>query len=1260
MKRGGKRQRNLPWLAALWLVGTAVVWGQTPTDEGMVTMKVGPDEEWLRPGVSAVTAIARDGTKIPATVVGVDEASNRVVRFQRHAEETWYWLYDPEMEPDVSDQELLGRLQDAVDVAFYVRMKQTDTAVPPESPAWIPGYRVRYRVRLIGDYLSSPTETVIVRLPTGGWLKPDGTDVLVTTAVGRRRPAIVLSHDPQGDTLVQFRRHEGERWYWVYASNPEATEVDPALLQRIADARKAAEETALRKMAALKVAGERVGIYRNKALAIEKERDTEKRAQQERAEWLKLLPERETAVSNAAARVAAAKDKAEKTAAELAPLQKPANEKTARAVEIEKQVAAARQALTEAATAVEAAKQQGDQAAVAAAENARASAEKKLTAAEEAAKAAQEEAQAARIAAEPALRAQADAQKELADAEAAQTGARNAVAEAQMRITELEGMISKAQAAAAALAPEIEPLQKAAEEAQAAADRAAAEAAAAEQTHLKLALEADPRLHQEGLTVEFREWAGDDLGRWAAVVEGLQQSSNIVGSAIARQVLHVGNPFQPSSPRRFAASYRGFLQIDTPGVYSFFVNSDDAAFLFINQYKVYSRAGFNRPITGVHNIYAVGADIQLEAGVYPFEVHHVVGNTPDGQGLCALAWLRPGSKQWEFVPPTAFRHAAIGAVTAVEAWDGGPLAVFDYGVDDAFTADGLTLYLVRFEAQHGGIVSDHVEWSFGDGARRRGASATHLYVRPGDVTVTLKSHPKMPAFQRRCHIWAPPTPSSPHSLARAVSVLNQTDLSALGRLLLDDMYHFLLICGQPERWPAMERVCRELLKDAKLDVAYRADVRASLMEAMARQGRGREALAELDAALAEMKGVRSAEAQVLMGAANVAWNSLRDLAAAEGFYARVIRENERARLPLVRRAAVAWADMYLEAGDTAKAAATYRLAAGLGRGGPGGERLTDAVTRGALLRVAEQQLKSGNPRQSLRLLRRIEEEFPEQKMEGLYRFLRAEADRIGGRYDAAVRNYEAVLEMRQWAGYQPAALAGLADTYRRMGDEKQALEWYRRTAESFPAFFEERQLSNTVALLENQLARREAQGEGATNTPPVWTPFAGYMQDFEGLAGQTNRLGRAYLLPAMGLVGPHVAFVDAQSGTGVEWDLDGLKLHLQNILGGGKVWLEFWYRDTAGISPEIQPRVRAWMATLAPGAHPNHATDAREVRLEPTFGRWRKVATRLNLPQTQDAVAKIVLAELAGLYEVDGVSVRPITDREEDAFLTFVEGVDPQ
>src|SRR5437868_2918128 len=92
--------------------------------------------------------------------------------------------------------------------------------LPGKTPAWIDGYRLRWPLRVIGDPAKQTAQSVITSLPTGGWLKPDASDVAVQTATGELLPVTVLSHDPAGETVIQFPRKGNDPWYWACGVNP--------------------------------------------------------------------------------------------------------------------------------------------------------------------------------------------------------------------------------------------------------------------------------------------------------------------------------------------------------------------------------------------------------------------------------------------------------------------------------------------------------------------------------------------------------------------------------------------------------------------------------------------------------------------------------------------------------------------------------------------------------------------------------------------------------------------------------------------------------------------------------------------------------------------------------------------------------------------------------------------------------------------------------------------------------------------------------
>ena len=357
----------------------------------------------------------------------------------------------------------------------------------------------------------------------------------------------------------------------------------------------------------------------------------------------------------------------------------------------------------------------------------------------------------------------------------------------------------------------------------------------------------------------------------------------------------------------------------------------------------------------------------------------------------------------------------------IEGAEGAPAMTFAWGVDDTLSTPGLTLHLVRFEAHGSGPDAARVQWDFGDGTRGAGRTATHVYFKPGEYRVTLRAGAGAPPVTQRIYVWTAPIPTSPHSLGRAVELLSADDWSHWNEQRFNSAFDFLLVSEQPNRWPLVEKLARQLLAQPDLDVKRRVALQTTLLEAHARQGRGAETLKLLEEALKTAGKVASLKVAVMLKGADVQWNYLREFPKAAQLYEGIVQDHRNLSLPAVREAAIHWGDLLTQSGDLVQAAERYRLAKSLG-----GERFaatgqSEAIQRGALLRITEQKLRSGDVRGTRLLLERLELEFPEQKLEGLYRFLRAETDRFAGRYEDAIRHYEVLLKLRQWAGFRDRA-----------------------------------------------------------------------------------------------------------------------------------------------------------------------------------------------------------------------------------------------
>jgi len=859
--------------------------------------------------------------------------------------------------------------------------------LPEQAPPWLAGYQLRYTLRVVGDVTKSTSKTIVVRLPTGTWLRPDGADVAVQAADGTALPVAVLSHATTGDALIQFPRHGNDVWYWVSAVNPAA----------------------------------------------------------------------------------------------------------------------------------------------------------------------------------PAAAAQ--------------------------------------------------PLP-------------------------------------EGIVLEVRDWkVGGDMTSWNAVRAELTKSDPVIGNAFVAEIAQNSNPARPATPRNYAVTYRGYLNIKQDGIYRFFVNAEDASFLFIDGFKVCDRPGSNARIIGNVPTKSIGSDLELKAGVHPVEVYQVLAENPATYGGCLLLWVPPGAKVWAVAPREAFAQPDVALVAGVEAPGPATAAVFECGIDDCLvTAGGATLHLVRFEAQGDLPEQDsQIVWDFGDGTVATGRSVRHVYFASGDYKVSLSCFGPLPPFQRRVHVWAAPGAISPFSVGLIIKSL-AADWRTLPIERQDQILDFLFTCDHPDRWPFIAQLAQERLKAAGLDPQFRARLYRSWIEALGYTGRPNDVQPVVAQALKEFAKLPTLQVGIELAEGLVYQRQFKDADEASRKYEAMLTKHRRLEHPDVRLAAIRWGDVSAEAGDSRRAAELYKIAATLGGEGFLASASSDAVTRGALLRVAEQKLRKGDIIETRQLLDKIELNYPEQKLEGLYRFLRAESDRYAGRYEDALRNYEVLLHLKQWAGFRDRALHGIADCYARMDDLPQALRWFSQLEKTHPAYYEKQKLADQQKLLLARQGRIAAQP--TDGGPPVKPPrFKDFRTGFEPQEPEWfGKPDNFKIVPGLGFGGPYVGLLDTYP---IYFGYMTYNRPLAHLTPGGHFWVEFWYReDLFDMFPGFTPHMFMYLYGEGTQLHPTRGQGA--CYPERSLGAWRKAGYVLDAPPAIDG--RLSMSTLAiGAIQIDALSVQAVTDRQLDALSNFIE-----
>lgn len=861
--------------------------------------------------------------------------------------------------------------------------------LPPQSPAWIDGFQVRWPIRVLGHASQLPSKTVLVSLPTGGWLKPDASDLVVQSANGKLLPAAVLSHHPFGETIVQFFRDGDENWYWIYG---------------------------------MRTAGAVVG-------------------------------------------------------------------------------------------------------------------------------------------------------------------------------------------------PVVDPKK-------------------------------DATFH-EGITMECREWKGDALDAWPKVREGLEKSPIVLANGIVSDVVQNTNPGRPDVPENFAVSYRGAMKIEKEGTYRFILNGDGATFLFINGFKVFERPGANRPVGGgkVSELDKVAGKVDLKPGVHYFEAFQAAGPNPQYQGTLALAWSPPGQTKFAFFPHTSIVPAMTARTAAAEFRPANPGVFFTCGLDDTFDVAGLKLFLMRFEAQ--GAIGDPEKliWDMGDGTQRKGRSVVHCWFKEADLDVAVRGG-SMPPFRRKFRVWAEPGSLSPYSLEDAVIALGEMDWKKLDVDRVRQIFSFLVSCEQPNRWPLLDKVASHLLEQKDLDLEAKSQLIVGRMEALANLGKATEALTLADQSMKDFAKVAPLAVRLQMAVAAIHQYRFKDYAASSKIYKKILDDNSRVEHPNLRLAAVRWGDLFAENGDLLRADETYRLAATLGGEKATGGGTTDASARGALLRIAEQKLKAGEIVATRQLLQKLELEFPGRRLDGLYCFLKAESDRLSGRYEEAMRSYEMIFKLPQWAGYKDRATFGIADAYFRMGNLGESKKWFAVLQDAFPKQFEEKKGGDLVKLIDRRLERTEKD-----KRPPVAEMrFAIEPDDPPWIQMTYFNVVRAPSMQGEHCLITPQPFVPAT----VDWFGKA-----ENLVPGGTYQVDVWYRDLLYVPPPAPHQISFVTFNLIKEGEAGDGVGATGHIHRNVPHAWHKTSMKLKVPMDQDFRFRFRINNVWGSMILDRLTIRLVGDRREDSLIEFLEGGKP-
>jgi TolA-binding protein len=501
---------------------------------------------------------------------------------------------------------------------------------------------------------------------------------------------------------------------------------------------------------------------------------------------------------------------------------------------------------------------------------------------------------------------------------------------------------------------------------------------------------APPWTGTAGLLLETRRWRACDLHSLASVREALAAAQPL-GSDYVPAVAHRFNPFAPA-PEPFLSAYRGTLQIEAAGKYQFFTSSQDCSFLLIDGAQVVAAPGAHGP-TGDARI---RGEVALATGAHPFEYVHAAA----GPEACMLAaWQPPRAANPEAIPPAAFgadevAHLAAGPPRvrvkgslpdfAVEVAGEVPLADSDVPLIRVHFRDASA----RSAAGRG-----RFRWDFGDGETAEAVDPVHVYLHPGLYAVKMAAGSGPLALESASGVDVhralvlPDAKKPPDQLADYLPVLDKYDPAKLDPAALVQLVRAYEQAGQEARAARVGKAA--LLAERPPPDESAAHTLATLVGPLLRDRLDDPASAQ---AVWQAAG-RAVERQ--------AWKAECEIEAADTCLNDLLQRGETkqlldaaaARLPrnddpaLASRLHRVRGDWLARGGDKEQARAAYAQADAVWTSRR--SKVEQEAWRGAYSRSAEAFLRDKELDRALAELRRWQDEFPADKLEGYLPLLQA-------------------------------------------------------------------------------------------------------------------------------------------------------------------------------------------------------------------------------------------------------------------------------
>lgn len=548
-----------------------------------------------------------------------------------------------------------------------------------------------------------------------------------------------------------------------------------------------------------------------------------------------------------------------------------------------------------------------------------------------------------------------------------------------------------------------------------------------------------------GLLLETRHWTNFNLNRLDALREAWNASTSY-GKGYVPSVFHRFNPFWPD-PDPFLSMYTGTLRITRPGQYRFFTSSQDCSFLLIDGRTVVAAPGWHGPV----HVARLRGEVKLSSGPHEFQYFHAAAG-PDA--CMAAAWQPPGSNKPETIPPSAFGSEAVAEYPTIPVKSPRDFLVEIAG--EAPVADsGAPMVRAQFRVVSRSSSSrPKLHWDFGDGQTSAASDPLHIYLVPGIYKVTLKAAGESDAQAvvnrvpiHRALVFADEK-HPPDQLAQYLPILDKYDAAKLD-------------------WPALLQLARAF--DQAGYAARAAKAGASGMKADHKPTDSESALelarmvgGLLRDQLNDPKGAVAFWESAVKVLSHESWKAEMEIASADVTLHELLQPEPAKRLldsaaarlgqggepALVARLNRVLGDWNARKGD--KAAARTAYARAVTALDSRKSTVEQDARRGAFSRSAEEFLRAKAYDRARDELRKWEDEFPADRLEGYLSLLQARYWIARSRYAQAVATAGDLVAVNPDSAYADRLVFLAAQCEEKLGRIERARAGYQALLTDYP------------------------------------------------------------------------------------------------------------------------------------------------------------------------------------------------------------------